>query len=258
MQSILAYRRFGRLVQEQYEKNRHRAEAMERGNALNTEANANEVGTSVHRASSIDSTSSTNVPSPASFDSRDLEKGEQPDTHFPPPSPLGDNVDIPAERTVTAHTNHSFGTRLGHALTGIEVRELSAQLTRTLTKRGKILPPRTMEKPGEREKEIVFVVGYESESDQMNPHNWSITKRIVCTFMIAGISFIVGFASSIDSAALTQASEEFGVSEVAESLATGLFLVGFGFGGLLSGELWRSFCECSDGEILILEIRSDL
>ncbi len=47
---------------------------------------------------------------------------------------------------------------------------------------------------------------------------------------IAGIGWVVGFASSVDSAALPQAAKEFGVSEVTESLATGLFLVGFGCG----------------------------
>ena len=47
---------------------------------------------------------------------------------------------------------------------------------------------------------------------------------------VASIGAIVGFASSIDSSALPQAAAEFGVSEVAESLATGLFLVGFGAG----------------------------
>ncbi|PQE03207.1 putative benomyl methotrexate resistance protein [Rutstroemia sp. NJR-2017a BBW] len=238
MQSLLAHRRFGRLVQEQYERDKHRAEAMQRGNALNTEANANanDAGTNGHRASSIDTTSSTNVPTPASLDPRDPEKAEQPDTHSPSSSHPDD---IPAERTAThatAHTTRSFGTRLGHALSGIEVRELSAQLTRTRTKKGKHIPPPT-DKPGEGEKEIVFVVGYESESDPMNPHNWPVTKRIFCTIMIASIGFIVGFASSIDSAALTQASEEFGVSEVAESLATGLFLVGFGFGALFAGPI---------------------
>ena len=40
------------------------------------------------------------------------------------------------------------------------------------------------------------------------------------TVLIAAIGFAVGFASSIDSAALKQASAEFGVSNVTESLAT--------------------------------------
>ena len=38
----------------------------------------------------------------------------------------------------------------------------------------------------------------------------------------------VGFASSVDSAVIPQAKTDFGVSEVTESLATGLFLVGWG------------------------------
>jgi len=55
--------------------------------------------------------------------------------------------------------------------------------------------------------------------------------------MIAAIGFIVGFASAIDSAALKQASAEFGVSDVTESLATGLFLIGFGLGSLYAGPI---------------------
>ena len=51
-----------------------------------------------------------------------------------------------------------------------------------------------------------------------------------CRINIASIGWIVGFASSVDSAALMQASEDFGVSQVTESLATGIFLIGFGVG----------------------------
>lgn len=40
--------------------------------------------------------------------------------------------------------------------------------------------------------------------------------------MIAGIGFVVGFASSINSSAIKEAAAEFGVSEVTESLATGV------------------------------------
>ena len=43
----------------------------------------------------------------------------------------------------------------------------------------------------------------------------------LCRLNIAAVGWIVGFASSIDSAALKQATAEFGVSEVTESLATG-------------------------------------
>ncbi|KAI9841833.1 MAG: hypothetical protein M1838_003408 [Thelocarpon superellum] len=53
--------------------------------------------------------------------------------------------------------------------------------------------------------------------------------------LIAAVGFVVGIASSIDSGALPQASAEFGVSDVTESLATGLYLAGFGVGALFAG-----------------------
>ncbi|MCJ1248876.1 hypothetical protein MMC30_006097 [Trapelia coarctata] len=83
----------------------------------------------------------------------------------------------------------------------------------------------------------VFVVGYEGEDDIMNPHNWSHLTRWGATFTIASIGWVIGFASSIDSGALPQAAAEFGVCEVMESLATGLFLIGFGCGALVAGPI---------------------
>ncbi|KAF1993399.1 MFS general substrate transporter [Amniculicola lignicola CBS 123094] len=81
----------------------------------------------------------------------------------------------------------------------------------------------------------VFIVGYEGPDDPLNPQNWSFMKRMFATMQIASIAFVVGLASSIDSGVLRPAAEEFGVSEVAESLATGLFLIGFGTGALFAG-----------------------
>jgi hypothetical protein len=112
----------------------------------------------------------------------------------------------------TTTTQATIGTRLGQALTGINVR------SRT-TKEGR------HERGGK-----VFVVGYVDEKDPLNPHNWSSLKRMSITFLVASIGLIVGFASSVDSAALQQARLEFGVSEVTESLATGIYLIGFGCG----------------------------
>ncbi|KAE9368694.1 MFS general substrate transporter [Stipitochalara longipes BDJ] len=235
MQSYLAYKRFGKHARAQYERDRKRAEALERGNAEDGGIGP-EGGELGHRDSSIDADSlSTDVPSgDQGPDSRDPEKAEQPGNS-------DENVDQGEERggmernntLETIRTTQSFGTRMGHAMTGIEVRELSKEMTKRRTRTsGRI---NTNEKTPEREK--VFVVGYESEKDPLNPHNWSYSTRILGTIMIASIGFIVGFASSVDSAALTQAAEEFGVSEVAESLATGLFLIGFGFGALFAGPI---------------------
>jgi hypothetical protein len=104
-------------------------------------------------------------------------------------------------------TTQSAGTALGAVLTGVEVRR------------------RTTREGGSGN---VFVVGYEGQDDPNDPHNWSFLTKVRCTFTIAGVGCAVGVASAIDSSALPQASRDFGVSELVESLATGLFLMGFG------------------------------
>lgn len=243
MQSFLAYRRFERKVREQYDRDRKRAEALDRGNASHTSSPPENEEAEAHRHSSIDDLSSeTEVPYPnhSPDDTRDPENAEQPggkeDNGEASSHP--DQDELEQRNTVSrSHTNQSFGTRMGHAMTGIEVRELSEQLTKRRSEAGKGKKEgKKPEKDGPT-KEKVFVVSFESSKDPMNPHNWGLGKRIGCTILIAAIGFIVGFASSIDSAALTQASEEFGVGEVTESLATGLFLVGFGFGALFAGPI---------------------
>ena len=55
------------------------------------------------------------------------------------------------------------------------------------------------------------------------------------------IGWIVGFATSVDSAVIPQAAEEFGVTEVAESGATGIFLLAFGMGSLVAGPFSEEF-----------------
>jgi len=129
---------------------------------------------------------------------------------------------------------HRTGTALGAVMTGVEIRK------------------RSTNEGGDGD---VFIVGYEDEEDTMNPHNWSVRKRCGITilvrrpplisfrtatltypcYQVASIGFVVGLASAIDSSALPHAAEEFGVSEVAESLATGLYLIGFGAGALVAG-----------------------
>lgn len=129
----------------------------------------------------------------------------------------------------------SFGTRMGNVLSGIEVRTMTKEIARTRS-RAKGGSDADAEKMAGRDK--VFVVGYESDSDDLNPHNWGKFKRIRATMLIAAIGFIVGFASSVDSAALTQAAADLGVSEVAEVAAsTGIFLIGFGCGALFAGPI---------------------
>ncbi|KAF2102140.1 MFS general substrate transporter, partial [Rhizodiscina lignyota] len=81
----------------------------------------------------------------------------------------------------------------------------------------------------------VFVVGYQGPDDPMNPHNWGYGIRIFATIMVAAVAFVVSVAASIDSTAVHEAAAEFGVSQVTESLATGIYLIGFGAGALFAG-----------------------
>lgn len=116
----------------------------------------------------------------------------------------------PNTQSRQSSTLRTFGTRMGNALTGVDVRDRS-----------------TNEGRGE---EQVFVVNWEGDDDELNPHNWSSAKRWGVTVMVALIGAVVGIASSIDSSALMPASQEFHVAPVVESMATGLYLVGFGCG----------------------------
>lgn len=106
-------------------------------------------------------------------------------------------------RTSTTRSIQTIGTRLGTALTGVDVRD------------------RTAQEGGDSSRQV-FVVGYHGVDDPTNPHNWPRTRRIFATMLVAAIGAIVGLASAIDASALKYAAEEFGVSEVAESLATGM------------------------------------
>lgn len=104
---------------------------------------------------------------------------------------------------VPTPTRYSARTALGHALTGIYARDRT-----------------THEGKGSK----VFVVHWEGERDPFNPRNWSMANKMCTTLVISAIGFAVTAASSIDTAILPQASAEFGVSDVVESLATGVFI----------------------------------
>ncbi|GKT53089.1 major facilitator superfamily transporter [Colletotrichum tofieldiae] len=131
-----------------------------------------------------------------------------------------DGTSEPIERSQTARTAYSEGTALGRALTGIHVRDRTGD-----------------EGHGGR----VFVVGWAGPDDPLDPHNWPTAKRIGVTLQISMIALFVGAASGIDATVLPQAARALGVGEVAESLATGLYLVGMGLGSLVAGPFSETF-----------------
>ncbi|KAF2970117.1 hypothetical protein GQX73_g3420 [Xylaria multiplex] len=89
----------------------------------------------------------------------------------------------------------------------------------------------------DRDGEWYYNVGWTGEDDTANPKRWSTATRLGSTFLVCVVAFFATSASSIDSVIIARAATEFGVSSVVESLATGLFLVGFGAGALLASPL---------------------
>lgn len=82
-----------------------------------------------------------------------------------------------------------------------------------------------------------YDVGWAGEDDPFNPKRWPTVTRLGSTFLVCVVAFFATSASSIDSVIIARAAAEFGVSSIVESLATGLFLVGFGAGALLASPL---------------------
>lgn len=158
MQSVIAYRRFGKTVRDQYDRDKEKAAAL---------------GQNTSASSSTSSAASASSPQllEGNTDASDLEKAqpaygigsEQLNTDEAGSNPLTQHAPPPLKedgslgRTDTTNTLHSMGTNLGTALTGIHVRD------------------RTTREGGGKGR--VFVVGYEGENDNMNPHNWSRITR---------------------------------------------------------------------------------
>ena len=164
----------------------------------------------------VNNDSAESSSSSAASNDRDIEKSaSDTPTHT---REVEEDVPTEIEKLPPLRPEVTTGTALGTTLTGISVRDYTRS--------------KAEDNAGDTK---VFVVGYEGPDDVLNPHNWSRAIRIGATVNIAFIGWIVGFASSVDSAAVKQASAEFGVSEVTESLATGLFLIGFGVGALFAG-----------------------
>ncbi|KAF5866833.1 hypothetical protein ETB97_008637 [Aspergillus alliaceus] len=86
----------------------------------------------------------------------------------------------------------------------------------------------------ETDKEVL-IIRYEAGKDPIHPRDWGFAKRLMVTIVVSFMGVIVGWSSSIDSGVIPQYAEELGVSEVVASLSTGLFLVGFGTGAVISG-----------------------
>jgi MFS family permease len=218
MQSFLQYRRFRTTIQAQIARNDGRAKE---GLSREEEVGNKQWSSPSPAASRKASSELTTDPYGHALRNIREESEEKEEVEQEPPEEADESASekeeqegVPEDRLSRFSTQQSERTALGRTLTGIEVRR------------------RKTHEGGEGN---VFVVGYEGHDDPMNPKSWSRTKRFAVTFSVASIGCVVGLASSIDSSAVREASAEFGVSEVVESMATGLFLIGFGAGALFAG-----------------------
>lgn len=223
MQSIRQYRAIGRAVKAQIDRNAETAQRRTRAAEVNEEEQKQQQQQS-------------NDLAPSSF--TDPEKATENNGHVPHQEPTlqtsedaslrsseddseDDAANDIAYRVATAATQYTARAALGHSLTGIHAR------ARHTHEGQKGMP--------------VFVVDWASPTDPLNPRNWPLARRVSCTLQISLIAAGVGAASGIDATVLPQAAASLGVSEVAESLATGLYLVGMGLGSLVAGPLSETF-----------------
>ncbi|KAF4454790.1 multidrug resistance [Fusarium albosuccineum] len=210
MQSFLQYRRAGAAAQAQIDRDINKARADV----------TPDVGRDVEAASgrpsplfNHDPSMNTEKPDETTGDFSPVNEAESTEREIEPYSES-------MQRTATAETIRkcqSAGIALGQVLTGIHVRDHE-------------------EKGGK-----VFLVDWEGRDDPLNPQNWSVGRRVGVTLQISMIALFVGAASGIDATVLPQAAASLGVSEVAESLATGLYLVGMGIGSLVAGPFSETF-----------------
>jgi hypothetical protein len=203
MQSFLQYRRFRATLQAQLERNNLQTTQQH----LSQEAGKKE--SPLPETSSSDGVNELDLErghtSRNSIEESEEKEDLPRESHESELEKEEEQGHIPENTLSRTTTQQSQGTALGRTLTGVEVRR------------------RKTHEGGEGN---VFVVGYEGPNDPMNPKSWSRTKRFAVTFSVASIGCVVGLASSIDSSAVKDAAAEFHVSEVVESMATGLFLIG--------------------------------
>ena len=185
MQSFLQYRRFGKHVAAQFERDKAKSEGLDQHDLSETTSPSSSNVDASHRTisrHSIHTQDHANIRDPEKGQppncfndtdgfqkesdtarEKDLERNESYEPIRATPSGRdGDVTGEEANHMQKAATARSLGTQLGLTLTGIDVRDRS-------TKEG-----------GEGQ---VFVVGFEGEDDIMNPHNWSKVTRFAATYV---------------------------------------------------------------------------
>lgn len=222
MQSYLQSRKIGFAVKAQIERDVEKARLMTLRSIVSEPASTDDNG--VEQSEPRQGPASPeSVPTHGSSQLDDKEKKPDGSEEENTSDDDSSDISVAAERIpthATVRTQYTARAALGHSLTGVHARERT-----------------THEGKGKQ----VFVVGWEGPDDPLNPRNWSIAKKIGCTLQISLIAVTVGAASGIDATMLPQAAADLGVSETAESLDTGIYLIGMGLGSLVAGPFSETF-----------------
>lgn len=210
MLSYLQYRRIGQAVQRQIDRDQEKAR--------NLSAHTKQHGIRPREPNESLEDSPENADT-LKGEGVPLEREESTATEDEDSYPVGSDANE-MSRIPTHRTNYSERTALGYSLTGVNARMLQTH---------------------ESEVGHVFVVEWEGPDDPLKPPNWSTTTRTWATLVVSFVAVSGTAASSIDAAVLPQYAAYWGISEVAGSLATAMYLVGFAVGSQFAGPFSETF-----------------
>lgn len=209
MFSYLQYRRIGQAVQRQIDRDQEKARA------LSSYTQQYGLRSDVSKESDDKPLEQAETPTNGSPSlENEIVQAEDEDS-YPIEEHANELAKIPTHRT-----HYSERTALGYSMTGIDAR---------------------MRATNESEVGHVFVVDWEGPDDPMKPGNFSHGLRLWATVVVSFVAVAGTAASSIDAAVLPQYAEYWGVSEVAGSLATAMYLIGFAVGSQFAGPFSETF-----------------
>lgn len=211
MQSILQYRRIGHAVERQIQRDQEKARALSaytQQHGIHGGGDMSEKPRDTLDHQPLEATESPRDEEAFTESLGDAEEEDVMEDSYPP------ETDLNLSKMQTHRTHYSERTALGYSMTGINARA---------------------RKTNESEQGHVFVVDWEGPNDPLKPHNWPMALRVRATVIVALVAVAGTAASSIDAAVLPQYSEYWHVSEVAGTLATALYLMGFAIGSQFAG-----------------------
>ncbi|KAL9100802.1 MAG: hypothetical protein Q9163_003868 [Psora crenata] len=97
--------------------------------------------------------------------------------------------------------------------------------------------PATKREKGPQQDQNHHLITFDGPQDPGNPTEWSRHYKCMITFILAGMTFVTTFTSSIFSTAIDATAEEFHMSTEVMTLGTSLFLLGFTLGPIIWGPI---------------------